>query len=78
MTENRKFLTYFSIFLLWLFNLSAIAGIYVGRQDWFMSKTPMNMMLILGLTILIFPINSLRKGLLFLGIGMASIFAEWL
>ena len=78
MTEKRKFLTYFSIFLLWLFNLSAIAGIFVGQQDWFMSKTPLNMMLILGLTILVFPLDSFKKAFLFLGIGIASIFAEWL
>ena len=78
MSEPGKFLNYFSVFLLWLFNLSAIAGIYVGEQDWFMSKTPLNMLLILGLTILVFPVNTWKKGLLFLAIGLASIFAEWL
>lgn len=78
MTEQRKFLNYFSVFLLWLFSLSAIVGIYAGQQDWFMSKTPLNMLLILGLTILVFPLNSWKKGLLFLSIGLLSIFAEWL
>jgi len=78
MNEPRKFLSYFSVFLLWLFNLSAITGIYIGNQDWFMSKTPLNMLLILGLTILVFPVDSWKKGLLFLGIGIASIFSEWL
>ena len=78
MNEPRKFLSYFSVFLLWLFNVSAIAGIYVGNQDWFMSKTPLNMLLILGLMIVVFPVDNWKKGLLFLGIGIASVFAEWL
>ncbi|MBT8205902.1 MAG: carotenoid biosynthesis protein [Eudoraea sp.] len=43
-----------------------------------MSKTPLNMLLIMGLTILVFPVDSWKKGLLFFGIGIASIFAEWL
>ncbi len=78
MHEPRKFLNYLAVFLLWLFNLSAIGGIYAGEQDWFMSKTPLNMLLILGMTVLVFPVTTLRKGLLFVGIGITSIFAEWL
>lgn len=50
-----------SIFLIWLFSLSAIIGIYLGYLSWFIPKTPVN--LLLG-TVLLFwnlPINSVKK-----------------
>lgn len=34
-----------SIFLLWLFTVSSIVGIGLGYLDWFISKTPLNLML---------------------------------
>jgi len=78
MDERTKFLTYFSIFLLWLFNISAILGILSGQQDWFMSKTPLNMLLILSLVVFVYPLNSIVKVSVFMGIVVTSIFAEWL
>lgn len=35
----------FSIFLLWLFTLSSLIGISMGYLDWFITKTPINLML---------------------------------
>ncbi|MGB5428269.1 carotenoid biosynthesis protein, partial [Eudoraea sp.] len=78
MDERTKFLTYFAAFLLWLFNISAILGILSGQQDWFISKTPLNMLLILSLVVFVYPLNSIVKVLVFLGIVVTSIFAEWL
>jgi putative membrane protein len=39
-----------SIFSIWLVTISGIIGIYLGHMDWFISKTPIN--LILGLILL--------------------------
>jgi putative membrane protein len=39
-----------SIFSIWLVTISGMIGIYLGYMDWFVSKTPMN--LILGMILL--------------------------
>lgn len=38
-----------SIFAIWLVTLSGMTGIWLGHGDWFLSKTPFNLMLGLGL-----------------------------
>lgn len=78
MGEATRFKTAFAIFLLWLFNGSAIVGILLGEKEWFMSKTPLNMLLILLLVVFVFPVNSFKKTFLFLFIVVVSIIAEWL
>lgn len=50
-----------SIFIIWLFSISAIIGIYLGYVNWFISKTPLNLLLGTALLFLNLPINSLRK-----------------
>lgn len=50
-----------SIFTIWLFSISAIIGIYLGYVNWFIPKTPLNLLLGAGLLFLNLPINSLRK-----------------
>ena len=37
-----------SIFLIWLFNISGIFGILSDRSDWFLSMTPLNLLLYLA------------------------------
>jgi len=55
-----------SIFLIWLFSISAIVGIYLGYVNWFIPKTPLN--LILGAVLLFYnlPLNTLRKVMVWL------------
>jgi putative membrane protein len=51
-----------SIFSIWLVTISGMIGIYLGHVDWFVSKTPMN--LILGMILLFWnfpPTNGLRS-----------------
>lgn len=51
-----------SIFSIWLVTISGMIGIYLGYMDWFVSKTPMN--LILGMILLFWnfpPKNGLRS-----------------
>lgn len=50
-----------SIFIIWLFVISAIIGIYLGYVNWFIEKTPLNLLLGAGLLFWNFPIDSLRK-----------------
>lgn len=50
-----------SIFIIWLFAISAIIGIYLGYVSWFIPKTPLNLLLGAGLLFLNLPINSLKK-----------------
>lgn len=78
MKNPSKFITSLSIFIVWLFTISAISGVSIGQIDWFMSKTPLNLLLIVTLLIVAFPLREPRVILLFLFIAVSSIFAEWL
>ncbi|MBO3117829.1 carotenoid biosynthesis protein [Winogradskyella sp. DF17] len=43
---DRKFIKYFSVFLIWLFSISGITGILSPEySDWFLSMTPFNLLL---------------------------------
>jgi putative membrane protein len=43
---DRKFIKYFSVFLIWLFSISGITGILSPEySDWFLSMTPVNLLL---------------------------------
>ena len=67
-----------AIFLIWLFHVSAIVGITIGFNDWFLSKTPINLLICAALFLRIFPLDSPKKYgyfLLFFAMGML---AEWL
>lgn len=62
--------------ILWLFTVSAIIGISLGYNDWFLSKTPLNMLIILGVLVLLYPIRS-TKMLVFTGfVYVASLLIE--
>ena len=64
-----------SIFLVWLFHLSAIVGSVLGHSEWFISLTPLN----LGLSAALVLFNIPRKAWLALLIPFVIGFAaEWL
>ncbi len=44
---STKFKFVFSIFLIWLFNISGIFGILSDDSEWFLEMTPLNLMLYL-------------------------------
>ena len=67
-----------SIFIVWLFHLTAMIGVSIGYEYWFISKTPLNLSLIFLLLIWTFPEKSLRLGI---GIGVffiGGMLLEWL
>ncbi|NAY93311.1 carotenoid biosynthesis protein [Muricauda sp. JGD-17] len=73
-----KFQTWFAAFIIWLFHISAIVGITIGHKDWFLEKTPLNLTLSLFLFFWVFPMNNIKKILLFLLFFAIGMFAEWL
>ncbi len=60
----------FAIGTIWLFQIAALVGISLGYKDWFLSKTPLNLILINFLLIVILQINDKSKLLIF-----SSVFA---
>ena len=67
-----------AIFLIWLFHISAMIGITLGYSDWFLSKTPVNLLVCTGLFFWIYPMNSKRKILIFFLFFCIGMLAEWL
>jgi putative membrane protein len=67
-----------SIFLIWLFHFSAIIGIILGFEDWFLPLTPLNLILCFGL--LVWNISQVQlRDVLLLFIPFAfGMVAEWL
>ena len=52
MIQNKKFKIQFSIFIIWLFAISGIIGVSSSAQDWFLSLTPLNLLLSLAMVLL--------------------------
>jgi len=65
-----------AIFIIWLFHISAIIGISLGYQHWFVSKTPLNLLVQFILLILCFAINTPKKWLVFVGCFFTGILIE--
>lgn len=65
-----------SIFIIWLFHISAIVGVSLGFKDWFVSKTPLNLLLQTTLLLLCFPVNSIKKCLVFGGCFLVGMLVE--
>lgn len=75
-TYNPKVLV--GIFLIWLLHLSGLIGILSGGADWFVPKTPLNLLLSAVLFLWIFPVDTLKKAGLFVLIAACGIGAEWI
>lgn len=65
--------TQLSVFIVWLFILSALIGMALGFDAWFIEKTPLNLLIGAGLLVWNFPIDDRRKiafGLFAFAVGM--------
>lgn len=67
-----------SIFIIWLFHLTAVIGVSIGYEDWFVSKTPINLSLISLLLLWSFPEKSLRFGMAIGAFFLGGMILEWL
>lgn len=67
---------HYAIGVLWLFQLSAVIGISLGFQDWFIKKTPLNLCIQVFLLVWIFPIRKFKTVLLFLFLFALGMLAE--
>jgi putative membrane protein len=61
-----------------MFHISAIIGVSLGYFEWFIGKTPLNLLLMFGLLLLIYPLNNSKRLLLTLTFLLAGILVEWL
>lgn len=68
--------TIFATFLVYLFHISAGIGILLGYIEWFAVKTPLNLSLLVLLTIWVYPIDSMKKILAGLGFLLAGMLVE--
>ena len=49
-----------SVFTIWLFHISALIGISIGYQDWFVTKTPLNLAIMAFVLVIHSPYNKLK------------------
>lgn len=70
--------TTLAIGLVWLFNITAIIGIGLGHQEWFIEKTYVNMLLYTVFLIALFPINNSRNIFLFTLAFLIGMSSEWI
>ncbi|MEL6916944.1 MAG: carotenoid biosynthesis protein [Bacteroidota bacterium] len=74
----KKNKTTIAISIIWLFHISACIGISIGFQDWFISKTPINIILFSFLFLIVYPLDTLKKFMVFTLFFSGGMFAEWL
>ncbi len=75
--QNYSNLLPISIGILWLFHLSGMIGISLGYEDWFISKTPLNLSIAFVLLILNYPIE--KKKIIFTALFfLAGMLVEWI
>lgn len=66
------------IFLIWLFHISGLIGILIGYGDWFIPKTPLNLLLSALLFTWAFPLKKGPSLYLFIGFAIAGMTVEWI
>lgn len=75
---NRPSNTQIGIGLLWLFHISGIIGISLGYKEWFVSRTSMNLFVLIMVLMLFFPLDTIKKISIFLIVGILGFIAEYL
>lgn len=67
-----------AIWVVWIFHISALIGISLGFESWFVSKTPINLIISSFLLILVFPIDTAKKTGVFALLWFLGMFSEWI
>jgi len=63
--------------MVWLMHVSAIVGMALGYETWFIEKTPMNLLVSAGLLVVSFPVTGVIPVTLFSVFFGAGFVAEW-
>ncbi len=66
-----------AIGLVWLFHLSGIIGVLLGYEQWFLEKTPFNLLACFVMLLAVAPIRGLKHGAIVFFFVLAGIFVEW-
>jgi len=66
-----------SVFLVWLMHVSAIAGMALGYESWFISKTPLNLLVSALLLAICFPLSGVVPLVAFTVFFSCGFLAEW-
>ncbi|MEM0941081.1 MAG: carotenoid biosynthesis protein [Bacteroidota bacterium] len=64
--------------IVWLFHLSGIIGMILGYSDWFLPKTPINLIICILLLIIAGDLLSVQKTIITLVFFSCGMFVEWL
>ena len=67
-----------SIVFLWIIHISALIGILLGYESFFLEKSPFTICYLVALLFLWFPINKIKPLLLFIAVAITGIGVEWL
>jgi putative membrane protein len=74
---NSTRILWLAIGAVWLFHISGMIGISLGFYDFFLPKTPLNLLVGFFLLAAIFPINDRKSVLLTAIFFLAGMFVEW-
>jgi len=66
------------IAFVWIVHIAAMIGVSIGFQDWFVTKTPLNLLLISIALILFYPFVNLKEFTTFIMIAIIAFYSEWL
>jgi putative membrane protein len=64
--------------MVWLFHVSGIIGISIGHQDWFLSKTLVNLLVALTFLLLCYPITSSKSIKIAAFVFFVGMSVEWI
>ena len=66
------------IFLLWLVHIVAILGVMLGYEQWFITKTPANLVFLFIITVMLLPVRTTAAAWSVIFFFLCGMFAEWL
>lgn len=64
--------------LIWLFHVSGLLGICFGMTQWFLEKTPLNLLACFLLLVIVWPLKEFKHGLVVYVFFITGMFAEWM
>jgi putative membrane protein len=67
-----------AIIFMWIIHLSALVGIYLGYEDFFLPKSPFTLVYLFLVTILFIPVANKKTALLFAAFFATGFIVEWI